>query len=105
MDWLVDVSAASNACASVWAPHKRPHPPTHIFNNQNQNPTKQARTVAEAFLQAHQARHKHPGLGGTPVLPLSASASIGESARATAQEAERVYATLHDVLMKAVNYR
>lgn len=37
--------------------------------------------------------------------PLSASASIGEGARATAQEAERVYAMLHDVLMKAVNYR
>lgn len=38
-------------------------------------------------------------------MPLSSSSSIGEESRATAQEAERVYATLHDILMKAVNYR
>ncbi len=68
-------------------------------------PNPQARTVAEAFLQAHHARQGQRGLGGRPVLPLSASASIGPESRATAEAAEEVYAMLHDVLGKAVNYR
>lgn len=66
----------------------------------------QARTVADAFMQAHQSRQGRRGQGGRPALPLlSASASIGEESRATAGAAERVYAHLHDILMKAVNYR
>lgn len=86
----------------------------HFYNTQrtqqttNTNtlpPNTQARTVAEAFLQAHQSRQGHRGLGGRPVLPLSSSAAIGGESRATAEAAERVYATLHDVLVKAVNYR
>lgn len=39
------------------------------------------------------------------MAPLSASGAIGAESRAVAQEAEAVYATLHDILLKAVNYR